>query len=167
MDKCIGKALCRHPRMAHSRCPDCGIFMNNVEMNRRMMESEKREAQKADEGKPGTQYLPARALLEVSKVLEYGAKKYAPQNFRKGLDWSRLYGAALRHLFAWNESEDFDPESGLPHLAHAGCCILMLLDAVTNEYGVDDRWKTMLKAINALDEEGRVHEGAETTHNPI
>ena len=77
----------------------------------------------------------------VSEVFAYGARKYAAHNYRLGMAWSRLLGAALRHLLAWGRGEDLDKESGLPHLAHAGCCVLMLLDAQIQGIGQDDRWR--------------------------
>lgn len=39
----------------------------------------------------------------------------------------RYYDAAIRHLTAWWDGERNDPESNLPHLAHAACCIIFLL----------------------------------------
>lgn len=79
--------------------------------------------------------------MSVAAVLGFGAEKYAADNWRKGMEWRRLYGAALRHLMAWERGEDLDPESGLPHLAHAGCCILFLLSYQLVGGGTDDRVK--------------------------
>lgn len=62
-------------------------------------------------------------------------------NWRKGFTWGRLSGAALRHLFAWIGGEDKDPESGLSHLAHAGCCVLFALTHELQGLGTDDRFK--------------------------
>lgn len=62
-------------------------------------------------------------------------------NWAKGFTWSRLIGAALRHLFAFARGEDRDPESGLSHLAHAGCCILFLITHERCKLGTDDRFK--------------------------
>jgi hypothetical protein len=36
--------------------------------------------------------------------------------------------AALRHLIRWWRGEKIDPDSGLPHLAHAACSIFFLLE---------------------------------------
>jgi hypothetical protein len=33
----------------------------------------------------------------------------------------------MRHVHAWRAGETKDPESGLHHLAHAGCCLLFML----------------------------------------
>lgn len=85
--------------------------------------------------------LPPEALTEIAKVLAFGAEKYGRHNWRKGMAWSRLLGAILRHLFAWMQGEDKDPESGLSHLAHAGCDILFLLTYELNALGTDDRYK--------------------------
>lgn len=84
-------------------------------------------ALKYDDGKPPHELLPFEALESVSAVLAYGAKKYAAHNWRKGLGRARLCGAALRHVFSYLRGVDNDPESGLPHLAHAACCILFAL----------------------------------------
>ena len=96
---------------------------------------------KHDSGKIRVDLLPTEALTEVAKVLTFGASKYDAWNWKKGFAWSRLYGAALRHLFAWHQREDHDPESGLLHLAHAGCCVLFLLAHQVLELGTDDRYK--------------------------
>lgn len=99
------------------------------------------EGKKFDSEKVPLQLLPTEALWEVGKVLNLGRKKYGDWNWKSGMDWSRLYGAALRHLFAWAENESEDPESKLSHLAHASCCILFLLAYEKLGLGIDDRWK--------------------------
>jgi hypothetical protein len=102
------------------------------------------EAAKHDTNKPRPELLPFAALGAVSEVLAFGAKKYAPHNWRfgNGLAWSRLLGGALRHLFAWGSGEDKDPETGFSHLAHAVCCLLFLLSYTIEGGGNDDRWGT-------------------------
>lgn len=92
-------------------------------------------------GKPGTHLLPMGPLLEVAKVFEFGAQKYDANNYRKGLLWSTYLGSGLRHMLAWGMGEEVDPESGYHHLAHAGCNVLMALDAVMYGHGEDDRWE--------------------------
>lgn len=96
---------------------------------------------KKDAEKVPTHLLPTAPLVEISKVLGFGAKKYARHGWRAGMDWSRVYGAILRHLFAWEQGEDLDPETGLPHLAHAGCEVLFLLEYAKRGLGKDDRFK--------------------------
>lgn len=97
------------------------------------------EGRKFDTAKPRWDLLPFDALDEVAIVLKYGAEKYAPRNWEKGIAWGRLLAAALRHLSAWALGHEFDDESKLPHLAHAACCVLMLLALVKRRVGPDDR----------------------------
>lgn len=96
---------------------------------------------KHDSGKNRVDLLPPEALEEIGLVLAFGARKYADENWREGADWSRYYGAALRHLFAWKRGEDVDPETGLSHLAHASCCLMFLITSQQLELGTDDRWQ--------------------------
>ena len=104
-------------------------------------EALEREGVKYDAGKPMLGLFPFEALTEIGKVLTYGAKKYEAHNWRKGMAWSRYYDALLRHLNAWNSGEDIDPESGLMHLAHAGCCLVFLIASAVTGLGRDDRWR--------------------------
>jgi Domain of unknown function (DUF5664) len=86
---------------------------------------------KFDNGKDdllGVCYHP-KALGKIAAVLDYGAKKYDRENWRKVPDLEPRYlKACLRHIFARVRGEKIDPESGLPHLAHAACSILFLLE---------------------------------------
>ena len=83
---------------------------------------------KYDNGKPQWSLLPFRALKEVVEVLTYGAKKYAPDNWKKVPDARRRYiDAGFRHLTAYTTGETNDPETGKHHLAHAICCLLYLV----------------------------------------
>ena len=84
---------------------------------------------KYDGEKPKMNLLPPKAIVEVAKVLTFGAQKYDEENWRKLEDLqSRYSSGALRHIFAHLDSEDLDPESGLSHLAHAICCLLFKLE---------------------------------------
>jgi hypothetical protein len=72
--------------------------------------------------------IPAGTLLDVARVLEYGAQKYGADNWRKCDDWDRYYHAALRHLLAWRMGEPFDDDTRQNHLTHAICCLAFLLE---------------------------------------
>lgn len=83
---------------------------------------------KYDGGKLRWALLPLAPVQEIIKVLMFGAKKYSDDNWMRVPDAQRrYYEAALRHITAWWDGEALDPESGLHHLAHAGCCILFAL----------------------------------------
>ena len=98
------------------------------------------QAKKTDTGKPPVGLIPRSALLEEARVLEFGAKKYGLHNWRKGMDRSRLTDAALRHLLAYIDGEDNDPETGISHLAHARCSLGFLIEYRTKTIGKDDRY---------------------------
>lgn len=84
---------------------------------------------KYDTDKPAMALIPPKAIMEVGRALNYGAKKYAPENWRKFSDGRKRYiAAALRHLFQALDGEYLDPESKLPHLAHAATSVLFALE---------------------------------------
>lgn len=91
--------------------------------------------------KPRLDLLPTAAVEQIAAVLTYGAGKYEDNNWCRGARWGRYYAALLRHVFAWWRGEDCDPETGLSHLAHAGCCLLFLMEYQRNGWGRDDRFK--------------------------
>ena len=96
---------------------------------------------KFDQDKLPLHLLSTEAMNQTAAVLQFGAKKYAEHNWRKGFDWSRPLAAAMRHITAFNNGEDKDPESGLSHLAHAACCIMFLLEFEKTHKHLDDRYK--------------------------
>lgn len=76
----------------------------------------------------------------VASVLTFGAAKYAPNNWRNGIQYSRIIAAIHRHLASIQRGEDFDPESGLPHVFHIGCNVQFLGWMMENKPEMDDRW---------------------------
>jgi hypothetical protein len=84
--------------------------------------------------------LPPPALHAEAHVFGLGAKKYGPYNWREHTVSSSVYqAAALRHLMAWWEGQETDPESGQSHLAHARACLAILIDAQVHGRLNDDR----------------------------
>ncbi len=98
-------------------------------------------AVKFDSGKVQLDLLSWPAIRGLGDVLTFGAKKYAAHNWRKGMVHSRLYAAALRHIFASLSGEDRDPESNLDHIDHAMCCLMFLSEYKKLGMGTDDRFK--------------------------
>jgi hypothetical protein len=83
---------------------------------------------KDDQGKLRYDLLLPSMTRPVVRVLTHGAEKYGDHNWSKVERLpSRYYAACQRHLDAWRDGERVDPESGLPHLAHAICCLMFLL----------------------------------------
>lgn len=97
---------------------------------------------KFDGDKPRMDLVPSLAIIEIAKVMTFGAKKYGDHNWLGGLKLSRLIAAGLRHIFAWLSGESFDPETDLSHLSHAACCCLMALETLMRRPELDDRYKT-------------------------
>lgn len=108
---------------------------------------------KFDGDKPDLSLIPTDALWGTAAALTYGAKKYDRHNFRNGIAYSRLVAATMRHLSAWNEGEELDPESGLSHLDHAMASLAMLKYMTTNKTDMDDRFITPKNALEELQKE--------------
>jgi ribosomal protein L7/L12 len=70
--------------------------------------------------------LPMVLLEGVVRVLMHGAQKYAAWNWTKGMPFSRTLNAAKRHIVAFEEGEELDPDSQLHHIDHAICCLIFL-----------------------------------------
>lgn len=106
-------------------CPSCS--MSNLKPKARVAMT---QGTKFDQAKPRWYLFPWEAAEQVVLVLNHGAEKYDVGNWRRDMPRAdeRLSAAAIRHLQAWIRGELADPDSGLPHLAHAGCCVLMLLE---------------------------------------
>lgn len=86
------------------------------------------EGVKYDSEKMRFDLIPPEAEYALAAVLTFGAKKYAPDNWRKIEDKKSRYSAALgRHLNAWKLGEKIDSDSGLPHLWHALACMNFLV----------------------------------------
>lgn len=97
-------------------------------------------ADKHDGEKVPVELVPASFIESISRVLAHGARKYARNNWTKGLPWTRILGSTLRHVYAWARKEDLDPESGLPHLAHAATNIMFLMTWAKTKPELDDRF---------------------------
>ena len=105
---------------------------------------------KHDQNKVDWAILPLDALEEIIKVFQFGEKKYARGNFANGdgLEYTRVLNSLMRHTTSFMRGEDNDPETGMSHMAHAGCCVLMLLHFITHKDQFpsnDDRVGKILK----------------------
>lgn len=114
-----------------------------VESARDAMEKWQGGGVKFDTDKPRMDLIDPYAMEELAKVLTFGAKKYAPNNWRKGITLSRLFAAVLRHIFAMMRGEDLDPETGLSHAAHAMCCCMFIVWTNKYRWDMDDRYKQL------------------------
>ena len=100
---------------------------------------------KYDKNKTQLDLIPSDQLIAVAEVLGFGANKYGRNNWRydgKNTKWSRTYSSIQRHLVAWNDCEDLDPESGKKHLAHACTQLIILMQHIDDGHTkMDDRYK--------------------------
>jgi len=96
--------------------------------------------------------IPPSAMEQVAWAHKLGADKYGPWNWREtGVCASTYVNAIMRHLNAWRDGEDLDPESGFSHLAHIACSCNILMDAAAVGKLQDDRNKL---PTNGENEEG-------------
>lgn len=79
-------------------------------------------------------------LAEVGVAMLEGARKYGRHNYRAaGVRSSVYYDATMRHLMAWWEGEDTDPDSGMSHITKAITSLVVLRDAMIQDMCTDDR----------------------------
>jgi hypothetical protein len=92
--------------------------------------------------------IPQQVLGEVGLALMEGARKYGSYNFREksmGVKAMVYVDALWRHVSAYVEGQETDPDSGLPHIVKAITCLIVLRDAQLNGMCEDDR---PIKVVN-------------------
>jgi hypothetical protein len=104
---------------------------------------------KFDTGKIRIELVPAELIFGTAQVLTFGANKYGDRNWEQGMSWSRVFGAMMRHMWAWWAGQgptcksfvfgDLDEETGVSHLWHASCCLAFLMAYEERAIGSDDR----------------------------
>ena len=92
-----------------------------------LKEAAAKSGTKHDTGKVDISLVPLVATEAEARALMFGEKKYGRYNYTQGFETSRLVAACLRHVLAYQDGEDTDPESGLSHIGHAKACLSMLL----------------------------------------
>lgn len=97
-----------------------------------------KEGVKFDGEKARWDLLPP-SVLKLIEVYSIGAQKYEPWNWAKGMAWSRVFAAMMRHSWAWWWGERNDPEDGQHHLASVAWCALALMHYENEVMGKDDR----------------------------
>jgi len=115
------------------------------------------EADRFNQGKLQWSLVDFNAFEDMVRVLEFGAQKYDAHNWKKGLMVSGVCESLIRHLFAYMNGEDIDPESGLPHIGHIQCNA-MFLGNYSKRPELDDRYKP---------EEDEPKQLKETNYEPI
>ena len=92
------------------------------------------------ESKPGIHTIPPIAILVMGQAMAEGMRKYGHTNWRsKRVTSSVYYNAAQRHLMAWLDGQDCDPDTGIHHFGLAMACLGIVLDAKALGTLNDDR----------------------------
>jgi hypothetical protein len=90
--------------------------------------------------KPPVANVPLSVISEVGMALAEGQYKYGGYNWRViGVRASVYWDATFRHIKAWWEGEDTDPDSQLSHITKAISALVVLRDAMIQDNWNDDR----------------------------
>lgn len=98
-----------------------------------------------NEGKLRYDLLEPYAIEELVRVFSKGAQKYAPNNWKKGMEWSKVLASLKRHIAAFEKGEDVDQETNCYHMAHAAWNALALVSYYKIYPQGDDREHEYLK----------------------
>jgi uncharacterized HAD superfamily protein len=127
-------------------------------------------ARRYNKGKLRLELIPIGPLKELAKVYTNGAHKYTiyrdengvehsgkdisleeassmevvdsgANNWKKGQSWTEVMGSVKRHIAAWEDGEDVDPDPVMQtkHLANAAWGLFSLLDYYKTHPELDDR----------------------------
>lgn len=111
-----------------------------------MMKSTKMPGRKDDHGKTRWDLLDWDFVRYMAEVMTVGAGKYGDNNWKQVPDaYNRYFAAAMRHITDDLQGIENDAEDGLPHLAHAACCLMFMLatgkegeqPSLLYEYGIN------------------------------
>lgn len=84
--------------------------------------------------------VPMNVIAEIGVGMMEGAAKYGRHNYRAvGVRSSVYFDATMRHLIAYWEGEDIDPDSGMSHIAKALTSLAVWRDAQMQDMCEDDR----------------------------
>lgn len=92
--------------------------------------------------KPRLSLVPPAGLVYAALAMANGADKYGAYNWREKKVQAMIYlEACVRHTLSFQDGEENARDSGVPHLAHALACLLILIDAKETGNLIDNRPK--------------------------
>ena len=96
--------------------------------------------ERKNEGKLKWSLVSMIALEPMVRVLMFGAEKYSAHNWKKGWKYSEICESLQRHLNAFIQGENNDPESKLAHVGHILCNAMFLSYMTLFRTDLDDRY---------------------------
>lgn len=106
----------------------------------------KEQGLRYNDGKTRFDLLEPWAIEKLTEVFTMGAKKYADDNWLKGMPWSSVGASLKRHLSEYEQGEDYDKESGLLHMQHVAWNAMALLSYYRHRPEYDDRRHAYLQS---------------------
>ena len=101
--------------------------VNKTSVTKTVESKDKQVGLKYDQGKNRVDLIEAEFIEELGEVLSFGAEKYTDNSWQMVTEAKKRYTAALfRHWLAYMRGEEFDKESGKPHLSHITCNAMFL-----------------------------------------
>ena len=94
---------------------------------------------KDDNGKARFDLIPPPALIALAELYSTGSVKYGDRNWELGMAYGRVFGAMMRHSWAWWRGEIYDKEDGQHHLISVAWCAFALFTFESKGVGQDDR----------------------------
>lgn len=110
--------------VSHQPCIDCETALAEAGIKYEVV----KEFLKFDGDKLRYDLVPPSAIEALAAVLTFGARKYKPNNWKNCQEPERYLAAMLRHIEAYRAGEEFDKDSGMPHLAHAMTNLAFLIE---------------------------------------
>lgn len=128
-----------------TNCDSMATVILSVEEDELNADCKQELADRFNDGKLQWSMVDFKSLEDMVRVLEFGAKKYSRDNWKKGLKTTEVVDSMLRHVYAYLDGEDIDPESGINHTGHIMCNALFLSHMHLFRKDMDTRCKTSLK----------------------
>lgn len=97
------------------------------------------DGSKKDFGKARYDLIPPEALDALADLYGVGARKYADRGWETGMSWGRIFGAMMRHGWAWWRGETYDQTDGQHHLIAVSWCAFALFTYEKRRLGQDSR----------------------------
>lgn len=97
------------------------------------------EGRKYDTGKLRYDLVPEYPMRKLAEVYTIGAVKYGDRNWEHGILWCKIFGALMRHAWAWFRGQSVDPDNGQHPLASVAWCSFTLMEYERTHPEKDDR----------------------------